>query len=669
MKKYVIGISCIGSGVGQSIINSLRLSNLPIITVGFGTNPFAYGSYDCDYYDYTPTIYSPDYIKNVIKKCQKYGVDLLIPGLDDEVLLYSQNEDEFNKFGIKAIFIGKEMASICRDKEKMSQELNQIEDVFVKSYSKTTLDQDLCSGKIDFPFIAKPRGGFASRNIEIIRNTDDLIKITDSHIIQELAIPTKTDPNYEFYMSQIKKGVLPQVSEISIQIVYSPEGRLMGRMSSFNRLNNGVPIEVVPFENKKIWDIVDKLTPKFLEMGLKGPLNIQGRITDKGFKIFEMNPRFTGITGLRAIMGFNEVEACVKEWLKIDKDNQLVFNQNRFGMRQTADKSVPIKRNNMVTDLFKTINRKDVKKQEIILITGASGYLGQNLINKLSKDNNFKIWAFGSNKKQLKTIFGNKVAKYYDYNDYNDDRFSLGQIDLLLHLGFARPYRHNQAIADSLEFTFDLFTRSAMHQVPRIINISSQSVYGLETEPPWTEATRPSPSSSYAQAKYSTELFLRSLSKVNNQLKHTSIRLASLAGGSPGLTETDFMSKISRDAYDGKDIVIIDGNQQMERLDIRDATDALIKLIHTDSFKWKPIYNLGPNKVLSLLNITKKIIKIAPSYNQGIEPKIIIDPTKTKMKFGMDSSLFYKDIAWKPKYSIDSTIRSLFQYFKNKNEK
>ncbi len=57
-KTFQIGISCIGSGVGQSVINSLRLSRLPIKTIGFGTNPFAYGAYDCDAYDYTPGFYN-----------------------------------------------------------------------------------------------------------------------------------------------------------------------------------------------------------------------------------------------------------------------------------------------------------------------------------------------------------------------------------------------------------------------------------------------------------------------------------------------------------------------------------------------------------------------------------------------------------------------------------
>ena len=56
-----------------------------------------------------------------------------------------------------------------------------------------------------------------------------------------------------------------------------------------------------------------------------------------------MNARFTGITGLRAYMGFNEVEYCIKEWLGLPMQNDpLVLNYNHFGIRQTADKSISL---------------------------------------------------------------------------------------------------------------------------------------------------------------------------------------------------------------------------------------------------------------------------------------------------------------------------------------
>jgi len=476
--------------------------------------------------------------------------------LDDEALIFAQNAEKLEKAGIKAIHADEPLISICRDKERMSLELNKVVDVFVKSYNKETLEQDIKSGKVKFPFIAKPRGGFASKGIEIINDHEDLFKITDDHIIQELAIPRKDDPNYEFYRLQIAKNRNPQVSEISIQLVYSPFGELMGRMFSYNKLNNGVPIEIVPCNNDYIWDIVDKLTPELLRLGLRGPINIQGRLTENGLKLFEMNPRFTGITGLRALMGFNEVEACVKEWLGIDKGkNQLRINYNRFGIRQTADKSIPIERNQEVSNLFKLLNGGEIKKKKTLLITGACGYLGQNLINKLVEGNNFELWAFDLDKEKTKNLFDEKVGRIIDYEDLKNGKVHIGNVDVLVHLGFTRPHGTNQQIAQSLKFTSELFSYAALNQVPAIINISSQSVYGLETTPPWTENTPIAPQMVYAQAKYATELLLDSLSRIYNSLKFSSIRLGALGGGANGLAEVDFLSKMTRNAFEGKNIL------------------------------------------------------------------------------------------------------------------
>jgi len=664
--NYVIGISCIGSGVGQSVINSCRLSQLPIKTIGLGNNPFAYGAYDCDGFDYTPPIYADNYVDELLSACKKHHIDLLIPGLDDEVLIYVQNMRKFHAAGIKAIVAGEELVKLCRDKERMILAFSQVADVFVKSYDKKTLKEDIATGKIKFPLVAKPRSGFASRGIEIIKSEQDMCRIGDEYVIQELAIPARQDPNHDFYLDQISRNSNPQVSEISIQLVVAPDGHLMGRMASYNKLINGVPIEIIPFENARVWEVVDKLMPAFLKLGLRGPLNIQGRITEHGLKLFEMNPRFTGITGLRALMGFNEVEACVKEWLGIDKGKNLLhFNYNRFGMRQTADKSVPIERNERVIKLVKQINPKINRKQKKILVTGASGYLGQCFINKLYETNGYEIIVFGRDKEKTANLFKGKASNCFDKKDLDFGLLQLGNIDVLMHMGFARPHCTNMQIAESLEFTHELFTRAAMHQVPAIINISSQSVYGLETPPPWNEETPVAPAIIYAQAKYATELHLKSLKKINNQLMSSSIRLGSLAGGAAGLIEVCFLSKIVKQALQGNPIKIVGGSQEMERIDVRDAAAGLVAMLQVDPVNWKPVYNLGSGVVYNILKIAGMVVEVASGFNKGIESDIYVEEKPINMRFGMDSSLFYDDMKWRPQYGLKDTIESLIFYYRS----
>lgn len=667
MKKHRIGISCIGSGVGQSAINSCRISRLPLYTVGLGTNPFAYGAYDCDAMAYTPTIYADRYVDELISTLQKYRIDLLIPGLDDEALILSKAIGRLQAEGFQVIVSDMPLIELCRDKERMSNELNPIVDVFVKSYDRQEALHAVSQGTLDFPLIAKPRGGFASRGIEIIRNEGDCDRIADMHIVQEMAIPSEDDPNFQQYMSLIQKRINPQLSEISIQLVTDPQGCLIGRMASYNKLNNGVPIEILPYDNEDIWEIIDALYPVFQKLGLRGPLNIQGRITEKGFKIFEMNPRFTGITGLRAAMGFNEVEACIKAWLNLKTPRtRLLINEGCFGMRQTADKVVPLNRNAEANDLSVKVNRRNLKPRPTILITGAGGYLGRHLTQSLLAQDRYQIKVVDLDKHQLSSLFDNNSVEEFDVADLWNGAFSLGQVECLVHCAFARPHCTCEQIASSLEFTSKLFEQIVANQVSAVINISSQSVYGLSRPPLWTEDLPVAPETPYAQAKYATELMARSAKCINNHFCFTSLRLSALSGGLDGFVPLDLLGKFAQKALVGAPIQIFGGSQMMERLDVRDAIGAILALLELDPVLWEGVYNVGPGVQYNICELAEMTVEAAVDFAGSLRSEVTVDPQERSKQFGMDISKIMAATGWSPEYSIEDTIRSVVKYMQRK---
>ena len=60
-KIWRIGVSCVGSGVRQSVVNSCRFSRLPLYTSGVGINPFVFGAYDCNEMFCSPESCIPNY--------------------------------------------------------------------------------------------------------------------------------------------------------------------------------------------------------------------------------------------------------------------------------------------------------------------------------------------------------------------------------------------------------------------------------------------------------------------------------------------------------------------------------------------------------------------------------------------------------------------------------
>ena len=659
--KYCIAVMSVGSGVGQSVINSCKLSQLSLHTVGLGMNPFAYGAYDCDTMDYVPLIYAENYLDELIKKCHEHDIDLIIPGSDDEAHILSRNIKRIESEGFKVVVSDVNLLDLVRDKERMCNELTSIADIFVKSYDIHTIKEALTEKKVDFPLIAKPRAGFASRGVEILLYEDDFVRVNENHIIQELAVPRQGDPLREAYLKQIARRVNPQIAEISAQVVTDKNGDVVGKMCSYNKLNNGVPIEMIPYENDYVWSQIDKLLPELKRLGHRGPLNIQGRWTDNGLRLYEINARFTGITGWRALMGFNEVETCIKNWLNIDADiNPLQMNYNKFGIRQTADKAIELSANKEVKTMSLNINKRPLKSVNTVFVTGSGSYLGQTLI-KMLQPGPYEIVAFDLTKKQISQLYVSYPnVKCVDLENLSNSRFRLGEADYIIHCGFARSHCTKQQIADSLAFTNKLFGLASLNQVSAIINISSQAIYGNGQVPLWTEQNPAMPETVYGQAKYASELMAQNIHLQNRTSYATSLRLASLTGGQQGLIPIDIIAKFVQNALQHQPIVIHGGMQKIERIDVRDAAAAICKLLTLDYRQWQPAYNVG-HIIVSVLDLANAVKEVA-NCKFGLEVQVTVEKSEVSIAdFGMDCTLLQKT-GWKPEHDLEDIIISLFEY-------
>ncbi|NNL80658.1 MAG: NAD-dependent epimerase/dehydratase family protein [Flavobacteriaceae bacterium] len=664
MKAIHLAISCAGSGIGQSIVDSCKLSDLPLVTYGFDCNPRAYGIYDCDQQVLTPRINDPKYISEIIEICRIKGIDIFIPGTDHDVHLVSKHVQSFNEAGIEVIVSSPEFVDIVRDKEQTSTVLNKVAPLFVKSYRKDAIFYALQRNEVDFPLIAKPLGGSGSVGIQILLDRSDLAHLKDDDVVQELAVPATDDINYSYFMDQISLRINPQVSELSIHMVTDRNGRLMGRMVTYNKLKSGVPIEILPYENEEVWQAIEPLIEDFIERGWRGPLNIQGRLTDNGLKLYEMNARFTGISGLRAHLGFNEVDACIRSWLHLDdKRSKLTFNPNLFGLRQTSNKVVHLSRSEEVSELVEILSPKETKNKQTLLITGSTTYLGLNLLETLSSEypEDYHIWVLSRDVEKAKYLHSDNV-RIFGFSDLEQGKLPIGNVDFLIHTAFSRPFKSKEDIANSLRITSKLFSIAAQHQVAHIINVSSQSVYGRIEDKPLRESSKIAPESIYGHAKYSAELMLKELCRPHKQIKHTSLRLPGLTGAANGILEIDPVSELVRQLKNGEDLQVDGELTAFDRLDIRDAVAALIAFISKDDKNWKSVYNVGnPNHVNSK-ELSEKVLKIGKDYIPDNRSILKFHNTGTDAEQGMDSSQFMEHTGWSPKYSLEETIDSLFRY-------
>lgn len=661
-KIIKVAITSIGSGVGQSVVDSCRNSQLPMKIYGLGMNPLGFGAYDCDIRLSLPSIYSTGYVDLLLEYCEKFQFDIIIPGLDDELLLLSERIDEFHTLGTQIPIASPELIKICRNKELMCKVLLKISNACVESFNHNYIQ--INQENLPYPLIAKPNSGFASRGIFVINSKEDLKYIQPTHVIQTLAIPRNSSPNRESFLAALKEGEILQTDEISIQLLFANDGQELGRMASHNKLQNGIPIEIIPIYNAEMWTEIDRLIPHLKKLGLKGPLNIQGRLTNDGFKIFEMNPRFTGITGLRTLMGFNEVESTIKSFCKINTcDTPLIINNRKIGIRQVTDRVVDINRD---TDLYKKVTGiedypKEASQKLTILITGANGYLGLETVKQLVKSpevKEVKVLVRKSERftKECKDFFPKEVS-IYDTKEIFNGQLNLGSIDIVCHLASGRTVHSTNEIASSLEFTNKLMIMIGKYHVPAVINISSQAVYGSQ-KPFWKEHSKISPETSYAQSKWAGELLTKNSYLINNTTSTISLRLSRIIGPTKSMDFKVVPHIFAKKAIMQEPVRIQGGNQKFDYLDVRDAANAIVKLVEIPYFQWPDVLNIGSGKQVSLLEIVELISKISKK-KFGKELKYTIEKKDMKLELGMNIDKAKETINWKPIISFEDTILHL----------
>lgn len=256
--------------------------------ISIDVNPLSAALYLSDKHYIVPRIFAPNYIDTLLDVCRKEDIRLIVPTIDTELLVLSQNKKIFRENGVIVALSDPKTVEICIDKLKTFQFFKENNIPTVDTFSYCQVDK---IKNINYPLFIKPCSGSASLNTYKINNRKELdffIDYIENPVIQEYA------EGQEFTLD-----ILADLGGRVINVV--PRERIEVRAGEINKGKTVKEEKLI--EYGKI--IVEKLE------GI-GPITIQCFKKDDEIKFIEINPRFGGGYPLSFAAGVNYPELLIR---------------------------------------------------------------------------------------------------------------------------------------------------------------------------------------------------------------------------------------------------------------------------------------------------------------------------------------------------------------------
>jgi len=315
-------------------------------------------------------------------------------------------------------------------------------------------------------------------------------------------------------------------------------------------------------------------------------------------------------------------------------------------------------------------------KRSRVLITGGCGFIGSHLAPFLTKKG-FDVVVFD----KLSPDSLNKQTIFVKGNILNKKGVSglfknFGPFETVYHLAAALP---NKTMSDKLLWqtnvngTKQIASFAVQHKTKSLVFTSSNTVYGIPPQLPTTENTAINPLEIYGKSKAHAE---KALCKFKDKINIQMFRCPVVSGvGRLGLQAIlfEFISE------NKKIYVLGGGKNKYQFIDVDDLCNAMYK---SSKIKGCDVYTIGADKVCSMEDIYKSVIKYAKSTSSIIslpqKPAMAILAFFNKLNFSplgiyqytmlgqslfSDTSKIKQKLSWYPKKTNTALFIENYQWF------
>ena len=336
---------------------------------------------------------------------------------------------------------------------------------------------------------------------------------------------------------------------------------------------------------------------------------------------------------------------------------------------------------------------------KIVLVTGAAGFIGSNLVRRLFHD--FR---------NIKVIGIDSITDYYDVNikyerlkeiesldrdwifvrasiadkDVVERIFSENKISVVVNLAAQAGVRYSITNPDAyvqsnLIGFYNILEACRHHEVEHLVYASSSSVYGSNKTVPYsTDDKVDNPVSLYAATKKSNELMAHAYSKLYN-IPSTGLRFFTVYGpaGRPDMAYFGFTDKLVK----GETIKIFNyGNCKRDFTYVDDIVEGVVRVMQhapekengEDGLPIPPykVYNIGnshPENLLEFVTILQEELVragvLSKDYDFESHKELVpMQPGDVPVTYA-DTTSLEQDFAFKPGTSLRDGLRNFAEWY------
>jgi len=312
-----------------------------------------------------------------------------------------------------------------------------------------------------------------------------------------------------------------------------------------------------------------------------------------------------------------------------------------------------------------------------VLVTGADGFIGSHLVEKLLEEgcrlrafvyyNSFNTWGW------LDALPKYKLSQIEifsgDIRDPNGVRTAMQGVDIVFHLAalIAIPFSYHSPdsyIDTNVKGTLNVIQAARDLNIERVLVTSTSEVYGTAQYVPIDEKHPRQPQSPYSASKIGADCIAESFYRSFNT-PITVVRPFNTFG--PRQSARAVIPTIIIQLLNGiTEIKLGDTTPTRDMLFVKDTVDGFLSIAKCDGLIGHDC-NIANNCEISIRDLAEKIISQVNPLAKIVEDKIRLRPEKSEVfrLYGSNGKLI-EFTGWKPKYTLEEGLLQTIEWFGKK---